>query len=197
MLSEKQADRRWRIRTCGRDTQAEDAHHSPYEPTPYAVLDRIAESGFIGRDNLLVDYGCGRGRVSLMLSHLTGCRSLGIDFNPFLLAAAEDNRASFTGSADALFLLRDAERFDPPADADRFYFFNPFSPEILRSVLNRIAGSWYAAPRPMRLLFYYPSDEYVRLLMQGEMFSPDGEIGCGDLFPGNERERVLVFRVDG
>ena len=50
MYSEEQWDRRWRIRTCGRDTQAEDEHHSPYEPTPYAVLDRLADSGLIGRE---------------------------------------------------------------------------------------------------------------------------------------------------
>lgn len=120
-------DRRLGIRTAGRDAAAEDAHHRAYEPTPYAVLERLAGSGWIGPGNLLVDYGCGKGRVSLFLSRETGCRSIGIDFNPALVAAAEENRRSVTGRADAVFLVRAAEKWDVPPDADRFYFFNPFS----------------------------------------------------------------------
>ena len=118
---------------------------------------------------------------------------MGIDFNPALAEAAEENRRSFAGKADAVFSAGRAERYEVPRDADRFYFFNPFSPETLRSVLARIAGSWYAAPRPALLLFYYPSDEYLRILMEEETLTPAGEIGCGDLFPGDGRERIVCF----
>ena len=185
----------WRIRTCGRDTQAEDAHHRSYEPTPYAVLGRLAESGLIGRDSTLVDYGCGKGRAALLLSHLTGCKSVGIDFNPALIAAAEENRTTFAGNADAVFLLADAARYEVPAAADRFYFFNPFSVGILRAAVARIVGSWYSAPRPTLLFFYYPSDETVRLLASEALLRPVREIDCSDLFPGDRRERLLVCSV--
>ncbi len=36
---------------------------NPYEPTPYAVLKRLAESGRITAGNVVADYGCGKGRV--------------------------------------------------------------------------------------------------------------------------------------
>lgn len=195
MYSEEQWDRRWRIRTCGRDTQAEDAHHRPYEPTPYAVLDRLADSGLIGRDNTLLDYGCGKGRAALLLSHRTGCKSVGIDFNPALITAAEENRASFAGHADTVFCCADAGRYEIPGEADRFYFFNPFSAEILRAAVSRIVGSWYSQPRPMLLFFYYPSDEAVRFFAAEAMLCPVREIDCSDLFPGDGRERLLVYSV--
>ena len=52
-----------------------------------------------------------------------------------------------------------------PGDVDRFYFFNPFSVEILQKVFGRIRESFEEDPRPILLFFYYPSDEYVAWLM--------------------------------
>lgn len=190
-------ERELQIRTAGRDAASEDAHRLPYEPTPYAVLEKLAADGRIGRDNLLVDMGCGKGRVSLFLSRVTGCRSVGLDFNPAFIAEAEENLASVKGSVRVSFAVGDAERYEPPADADRFYFFNPFSAEILRSALARIAGSWYGAPRRILLFFYYPSDDYLRILFDDDALIPAGEIDCSDLFPGDRRETILCFELPG
>ena len=195
MNDEHRWDRKLNISTGGRDGTAEDSHRRSYEPTPYAVLERIAESGLVGKQNLLVDYGCGKGRVSLFLSWRTGCRSVGIDFNPRLTGEAERNRQSFAGKAQVRFFTESAERYEVPSGADCFYFFNPFSAETLRSVLARITGSWYESPRPMRLLFYYPSDEYRQILMDADELTYVREIDCSDLFPGDERERVLCFET--
>ena len=81
-------------------------------------------------------------------------------------------------------------------NADSFYFFNPFSIEILRTVIGQIRNSYYSNPRQMRLFFYYPNDEYVAYLMSENVLEYVGEIDCRDLFPGNnERERIMVFEV--
>ena len=34
------------IKTTGRDDMGADQYHHPYEPTPYAVLERLADSAF-------------------------------------------------------------------------------------------------------------------------------------------------------
>ena len=47
----------------------------------------------------------------------------------------------------------------------------------------------------MRLLFYYPSDEYRQILMDADELTYVREIDCSDLFPGDERERVLCFET--
>lgn len=81
-------------------------------------------------------------------------------------------------------------------DADSFYFFNPFSLEILQSVLGKILESYYEEPRNMQLFFYYPADEYVAYLMTREDLMFVDEIDCSDLFEGeNQRERILIFEV--
>lgn len=59
MDHENQWDDRLRIRTAGRDDKKADQYHHPYEPTPYCVLERLTDSGLIGKDDVVLDYGCG------------------------------------------------------------------------------------------------------------------------------------------
>ena len=194
---EESLDKKLNIRTVGRDDAFEDDHHFPYEPTPYAVLEQLADSGWIGEENLLLDYGCGKGRASFYLSSATGCRSIGVDFNEGFIAAAEQNRTDYRGNRSRIaFLCEGAERYEVPEDADRFYFFNPFSEKVLQSVIGKILESWYRRPRHLLLMFYYPSDEYIAALMNVEELDFLDEIDCSEIFPGDRRERILCFEAD-
>lgn len=75
-------------------------------------------------------------------------------------------------------------------------FFNPFSVEILQSVLARIYESYYENPRDILLFFYYPSEEYISILMTQEQLIFYDEINTSDLFPGEDnREKILIFQV--
>ena len=56
-------DKRLQIHTIGRDDLNADEYRYPYEPTPYCVLERLAESGLFGENDVVLDYGCGKGRV--------------------------------------------------------------------------------------------------------------------------------------
>ena len=90
----------------------------------------------------------------------------------------------------------DAVSFKVPPEADRFYFFNPFSVEILKKVMGRIRESYYEKQRELLLFFYYPQDEYISYLMTVEELMFLDEIDCIDLFPGeNPRERIVVFEL--
>ena len=46
-LSEEQWERKLNIRTMARSNHAADGENYPYEPTPYSVLVRLAESGYL------------------------------------------------------------------------------------------------------------------------------------------------------
>ena len=61
--TEQHWDKLLHIRTSGRDDSHSDQYRYPYEPTPYTVLQRLTDSGYIRKHNLLLDYGCGKGRV--------------------------------------------------------------------------------------------------------------------------------------
>ena len=102
------------------------------------------------------------------------------------VTAVSGNRAEF--------FLTKAEEYAVADTADRMYFFNPFSVEVLKSVISRIRESWYRNPRELLLFFYYPSDEYISYLMNVDELLFVDEIDCRDLFEGkNIRERIMVF----
>ena len=71
-MNESQWDKLLRIKTSGRDDSKADQYYYPYEPTPYSVLERLANEEYIGKKNLLIDYGCGKGRVDFFLSYHGG-----------------------------------------------------------------------------------------------------------------------------
>ena len=199
-MKEDKNETRWdkllRIRTMGRDDSNADQYRYPYEPTPYSVLERLANTGLIRKGNTLLDYGCGKGRVDFFLSYQTRCQSVGIEYDERIYEKAVENRETAAASGRVSFELANAENFVVSEKVDCIYFFNPFSLEILQKVISRILDSYYEKPRTIQMFFYYPSDEYISYLMTvGELMFTD-EIDCRDLFPGNDpRERILIFEL--
>ena len=194
-MDERQWEKLLHIKTTGRDDTQSSTTHYPYEPTSYGVLERLVKSGYIGKKNIVIDYGCGKGRVSFFLNHELKCRTIGVDFDERMIQKAEENRKAYGEYQKVSFVCAGAESFDV-GDADCFYFFNPFSVETLASVMGRILDSYYEEPRQMHLFFYYPNEEYVSYLMTAPQLMFVDEIPCQDLFEGNnERERILIFEI--
>ena len=195
-MNEEKWDRLLQIRTSGRDDSHADQYRYPYEPTPYCVLERLADSGYLRKGNTLLDYGCGKGRVEFFLSWQTRCRSIGIEYDERIYEKAAENQKRAAAAGRVTFELANAEQFQVPEEVDRIYFFNPFSLEILQKVLSRIIDSYYAAPREILLFFYYPSDEYISFLMTVDELTFSDEIDCSDLFQGKDpRERIIIFET--
>ena len=196
--NEENWDRLLRIRTTGRDDSHADQYRYPYEPTPYSVLERLAQSGRIRKKQVLLDYGCGKGRVDFFLAYQAGCRSIGIEYDDRIYEKAVENQKAAVSSGRVRMEQANAEMFPVPPEVDRIYFFNPFSVEILQKVMNRILDSYYEQMRPIQLFFYYPSDEYLSYLMTVDELMFEDEIECGDLFPGEDpRERIVIFELGG
>ena len=142
-MTEKEWDKKLKIETNGRMDGHADEYHHPYEPTPYCVLERLAESEYISNENIVIDYGCGKGRVGFFLHGRVGCKVIGIDFDERMCQAARQNLQNFEMEArrknvelehkeivkngsDIKFLCESAEKFEVE-DADVFYFFNPLT----------------------------------------------------------------------
>lgn len=194
-MNETQWDKILKIRTSGRDDSHADQFHYPYEPTPYSVLTRLAESGYINRKSILIDYGCGKGRVGFYLNYELKCRTIGIEYDERLYLKAMENKSTYVKERNVDFICANAEEYEIN-DADCFYFFNPFSIEVMKSVMGQITKSYYAAPRNMLLFFYYPNDEYMSYLMTVDELTFLDEIDCRDLFDGeNMREKILIFEI--
>lgn len=193
---EKNWDKLLQIQTCGRDETNADEYHHPYEPTPYVVLNRLAESGLIAPGDVVLDYGCGKGRVGFFLSYRAKAKTIGIEYDDHIYTAALENLKGAITRIKPDFVLVSAEEYRVPAAVNRCYFFNPFSAEILHKVMARIIDSYYEHPREMFLFFYYPADEYISYLMTVDELEFYDEIECEDLFEGKDiRERIMIFHL--
>ena len=196
MDKEHSWDKLLQVSTTGRDDSGADQYHHPYEPTPYCVLERLADSGLIDREDVVLDYGCGKGRVDFFLSYRTRANTIGIEYDDRIYGGAIENQKTAVTKARADFVLANAETYEVPVDVNRCYFFNPFSVEILHKVMARIIESYYEDPREIFLFFYYPSDEYIAYLMTVDELEFYDEIECDDLFAGNDpRERIMIFSL--
>ena len=189
-------DKLLKIRTTGRDDSKADQYRYPYEPTPYSVLERLANSGLIHKNNTLIDYGCGKGRVDYFMAYQTKCKSIGIEYDERIYEKATTNKETAVSSNKGIIELANAEKFEVLESVDKIYFFNPFSVEILQKVIAQILDSYYENIRTIQLFFYYPSDEYISYLMTVDELMYYDEIDCRDLFDGNDsRERIMIFEI--
>ena len=189
-------DKRLQIKTTGRDDSSADQYRYPYEPTPYTVLERLVNSGLIREGDVVLDYGCGKGRVDFFLSHQTKADTIGVEYDERIYRSAMENRQTAALHLKTDFALARAEAYEVPQAVNRCHFFNPFSLGILRKVMARILESYYENPREVLLFFYYPSEEYLSYLMMVNELEYYDEIPCGDLFEGkNARERIVIFSL--
>lgn len=193
--SENTWDKLLHIKTTGRDDSNADQYRYPYEPTPYSVLERLANSGLIGKKDVVLDYGCGKGRVDFYLAYQTKANTIGVEYDERIYQGAIENRKTAVSGARTEFVQMRAEEYRVPEKVNRCYFFNPFSVELLHKVMARMIESYYENPREVFLFFYYPSDEYISYLMTVNELEFYDEIDCSDLFEGNgARERIMIFR---
>ena len=193
---EQQWDKLLKIKTSGRDDTKSDCFRYPYEPTPYAVLERLANSGFIRKQDVVLDYGCGKGRVDFFLAYQTRAHCVGVEYDERIIAVARENGNTAVSSGRVEILLGNAETFPVPQNVNRIFFFNPFSVEILQKAMARILESYYETSREMLLFFYFPSPEYISYLMTVDELSFYDEIDCSDLFEENkDREKIVIFQM--
>ena len=197
MTSEQEWEQVLQIKTTGRDDSRSDAEHHPYEPTDYCVLERLANSGYITKQNTLIDYGSGKGRVSIFMANQTRCHSIGIEYDERLYERAIMNGESPAAKNRVSFVLGDAATYTLPDNADRCFFFNPFALHTIKRVLGNIFDSLYHHPREILLFFYYVNEEVENFLNNHVRLEAEESIQCGDLFQErDEKERILVYRVN-
>ena len=116
-------DKLLQIQTTGRDETGADQYHHPYEPTPYSVLERLADSGFLGAGDVLLDYGSGKGRVDFFLSHRTKASTIGIEYDERIYGDALENKKTAVSKEKTIFVLANAENYEVPLSVNSCYFF--------------------------------------------------------------------------
>ncbi|AJD92754.1 hypothetical protein JMA_34370 [Jeotgalibacillus malaysiensis] len=179
------------------ETVSSSIHHNRYEATPYEGLKALGDAYSL-KGRSVVDYGCGKGRVSFYLHHRFGIDVTGIEMNPRLYQAALENQSSYLAKrklkkGSIQFERAFAESYEVRADQDVFYFFNPFSLQVFSAVLSRISKSLEKHPRRATIILYYPTVEYIHHIEERSAFYLMQQIPVPGLVENNHNERFVVF----
>jgi len=108
----------------------------PYQPTPVRHILHLITASALSEDDVFVDLGSGLGHVPILVSMLTGVRSLGIDVQAAYVASAQECAKSLHLSR-VRFLTQDAQAADL-SSGTVFYLYSPFTGSILTQVLNML-----------------------------------------------------------
>lgn len=195
--NDKYWDEKLKIFTSVSDHSEEDDSNYGYDPTPYIVLEEMLKNGLLGEDDVLVDYGCGKGRLGFFLHNQTGCRVIGLDHSRRMIKKANKNLENYGRSDNIRFIHTKAEEYLPSKDANRFYFFNPFSSRIFAKVLTRIQESYDNNPREIIVFFYYSTIEYkLYLKTEPRLEFIDSVEFNGELVGDEGTAKLDIFRFN-
>lgn len=193
---EIELDKHLKIKTNGRDDSHSNFVNYPYEPTPYCVLQALGNSGYITKQDKIVDYGCGKGRVDFFLAYNNKAKMIGVEYDLRLYNTAMENHKRAISSTRVQFENINASIYQFPLDATGAYFFNPFSIDVLTDVIKNIKESIKKNNREVKLFFYYPSREYLAFLNDDESITHLEDIDCSSLFKHVEyRERIGIYKI--
>lgn len=127
-----------------------------YMPTSYKDIFTLLRGAKVGADSVIVDFGCGLGRVVFTAAYLGAKQSIGVEFDEDLFQSAESNRIASKFHDKVSFVHQDASAFTIPDDANVFFFYNPFGSETMSNVIKRIEKSLETAPRKICVIYFNP-----------------------------------------
>lgn len=138
-------------------TVGEDAHL--YVPLAYGQARRVLRRLQLHRDDVVVDLGCGLGRVVALAARREVSKVVGVEFDMEMATLARQNIRSMRGRrSPAEIVTMDAAH----ANLDGVtvvILFNPFGPETMKSVLGNLFTSIERQPRRVRLAYVNPTAE--------------------------------------
>ena len=129
------------------------AHHTTN--SDYDDLPALFGAARLRSDDVIVDVGCGKGRViNWLLAHHPGNAVVGIELDPEIAAATERRLRRYPGvkivCGDACTLLT--------AEATVFYLFNPFDEPVMRRFAEAVLALGDAGGGRERRIVYYRSN---------------------------------------
>jgi len=122
------------IGSHGRE-DAEDL--APYVPTPEAVVAKMLEMAQAGKDDVLIDIGCGDGRIVITAAKKFGTRGVGIDIDPQRIKECHANAKSAGVENLVTFRQEDATKTDISEATIISLYLLPESNELLRPKFER------------------------------------------------------------
>ena len=110
---------------------------APYVPTPQEVVDRMLALAKVTKSDVVIDLGCGDGRIPITAAKTYGARGIGVDIDPQRIAEANANARREGVSHLVTFKLENALTTDvSPATVVTTYLLTSSNLQ-LRPILTR------------------------------------------------------------
>lgn len=141
------------------------AHGSFYQPTMALSFNRLLDTIPLPPESVLVDFGCGKGRV-LLLAALRGIKkAVGIEFSPELCEIARNNvrivEQATSSRLNISVIEGDVTHYEIEDDQNVFFLFNPFDDVVLEAVVKNIQQSLRRRPREIVIVYYNPVHSHI------------------------------------
>lgn len=201
-MKEQDYERLLNIKTSGKEKLLNDSfHYNVYEPTSYDALALLTKEYNIHSEDSIIDFGCGKGRLNFYLNYFFGATVTGIEMNKYYFEEAIANKKSYlqnhkTKENKINFLCCLAEEYEIKPSDNKFYFFNPFSLSIFIKVLGNIFDSLDNHERPIDLILYYPSEDFIDYLENSTAFNLIKEIKLKELYKTDPNQRFLIYHLN-
>jgi len=154
-----------------------------YDPTVYPLLDRLMQ--YVKQavpEPFVVDYGAGKGRTIAVAGTYPFKGVIGVELNHELAVIAQDNlnKAQQKFSCPQVEIVQEnAMDWQFPDEANVVFMFNPFSGEVMQTVLDQIQVSLNNHPRKLKILFVYPHKLIGNPLIEQSWLRQEAEVDTG------------------
>lgn len=139
------------LKTSYKHLGANDVYH-----TQYSVMPLIFKFVPISKNDVLVDVGCGKGRViNYWLCRKLKNKIVGLELDP---RVAKQTAMQFAKWGNVTIKAGDAIA-NLPADGTIFYFYNPFSEQKVREFEQKLSELF--PNKPIKIVYYRPKSLHV------------------------------------
>ncbi len=173
-----------------------DAHPFPggvHRAIPFAAVHRLIRHLRPSQEDVLLDYGCGAGRVLCVAAQYPFARIIGVEINERVHALASQNAQALRHAIVRPEVVRaDATTYRVPDDVTIAFLYNPFGGSILEAALRQLIASHDRRPRHLRLVYANPKEH--DLVMRMGRFRETGHLWMS-WRPGANWARTQMIRL--
>jgi len=144
------------------EIESENARHAVrYQPSPQDLATSLIRALPIDHGRFaFLDFGSGKGRVLLIAAQFPFAAVIGIEFSRELCSIANRNLERLPVDKRQASVVEcrceDVIAYALPETPLVCYFYNPFDPVIMKSVVSKLESSLEDAPRDVYVIYVHP-----------------------------------------
>ena len=133
-----------------------------YEPIMYECLDALFRKLPVSKNDVLIDYGSGKGRVVIEACRYPFQKIIGVEYEKQLVEQSLENIKNFNPTLldHKLEIVHcDAQQYDIPASTSHIFIWNSFVGSVLENVAKKILEHLESRGTETYLVVALPVDE--------------------------------------